>query len=88
MYCLAISMPRRRRAAVCIITRAEMRMARPSQRGIEAATRTSDTSSLDDIGLDRRRIAEWRDVRDGAKRATRNIYANKLFPIGCSLVFS
>jgi len=26
--------------------------------------RTSDIAKLDDLGLDRRRVSEWRDVRD------------------------
>jgi len=55
-----------------IITRAEMRMADEIDRGqergdVKPAHRTvqgSDSSSYDDLGIDRRRVAEWRETRD------------------------
>jgi phage N-6-adenine-methyltransferase len=58
-----------------IITRAEMRMAdeadKAQERGeLHPPHRTvqgSDTSTFDDLGLDRRRLAEWREVRDAGE---------------------
>jgi phage N-6-adenine-methyltransferase len=61
-----------------MIVRAEMRMAdeidRGQQRGDVAAkgqdpgnVRTPDISTLDQLGVDRRRVAEWRDVRDAGE---------------------
>lgn len=61
-----------------MITRAEMRMADEIDKGQasgqlakknETYVQGSDISTLDDLGLDRRRVAEWRETRDAGEQA-------------------
>ena len=62
-----------------IITRAEIRLAREIDAGQERGeiagpgqrsnVRASDISDLDDLGLDRRRVAEWRDLAEAGEQA-------------------
>jgi hypothetical protein len=58
-----------------IITRAEMRMAdeldkNPPKEGRPPKTvRALDSLNFDDLGLDRRRVSEWRETRDAGEEA-------------------
>jgi hypothetical protein len=62
-----------------IITRCEIRLAREidaaqergevAKQGQRADVRSADISGLDDLGIDRRRVAEWRDMAEAGEDA-------------------
>ncbi len=70
-----------------MIVRAEMRMVdeldkKPSAQGrrTDIVRGSDEVVTLDDLGLDRRRVAEWREVRDAGEAAITEALAEVLAP--------